>query len=363
MLSYLVFGAVAFVAIGLRHVRAVCKSLEITPYGIVDLTFNDASSEKSARKASIFDEPTKFLSVVIPAYCEEARLPNTLKEIVHYLQKRRDRVGPHFTYEVVIVDDGSSDGTAGVASKAIKEHGMDSVRVLTLPRNCGKGYAVKQGMLRARGALCLMMDADGATVMSEVETLEAALRAIARPPRTLAAQGTLGGSAAPAGGTPAGKKLVLDPKSWDYSLSLGKQVGAAFGSRAHLQEAALAKRHWYRNILTHGFHLLVSMVAGSDVKDTQCGFKLFTRRAAGMVFKNQRLRRWCFDVEIVHLAHMLSIPISEVHVRWTEMPGSKIRFWHIAHMAWELLLIKLGYSSMLGGWQVAGETDLYKKTD
>ncbi|CAD7703129.1 unnamed protein product [Ostreobium quekettii] len=349
MLSYVLFAALALLAIGLRRVRAACASLDATPPGFADLAFDGLNGDGHIKTPSIFDDPAKYLSVVVPSYYEQARLPNTLKETMHYLQRRRDRVGPHFTYEVLVVDDGSKDGTSAVATKAAAEHGGDAVRLLRMPRNCGKGYAVKLGMMRARGALCLMIDADGATLVSDVERLEAELRKITRPPQ----------------GGRSGKDLrkgVLDPKDWDYSLAIGGQVGAAFGSRAHLAQAARTKRSWYRNLLTAGFHVLVGLVAGNEVRDTQCGFKLFTRRAAGLLFANQRLRRWCFDVELLRLAGLMAVPVVEVHVKWTEMPGSKIKFWHIIHMAWELVLVKLGYTA-IGGWRVSGESELYKKTD
>jgi dolichyl-phosphate beta-glucosyltransferase len=84
--------------------------------------------------------------------------------------------GPAFTYEVIIVDDGSKDSTAAVAMGFVKRHGVDAVRLLRLPYNCGKGRAVREGMLIARGELCLMMDADGATRVSDMEQLEAAIK-------------------------------------------------------------------------------------------------------------------------------------------------------------------------------------------
>lgn len=137
----------------------------------------------------------------------------------------------------------------------------------------------------------------------------------------------------------------------DYGLHIGDRLGAVFGSRAHLEKAALARRSFYRNILTHGFHFLVAFVVGNRIKDTQCGFKLFTRRSARLTFPNQRMRRFCFDVELIQIAQRLQIPLDEVHVRWTEVPGSKVKFYHIIQMAWELVLIKFGHS-VLGKWEL-----------
>jgi len=99
-----------------------------------------------------------------------------------------------------------------------------------------------------------------------------------------------------------------------------------------------------------GFHLVVLLTAGPGIKDTQCGFKMFTRAAARKLFTNIRLKRWCFDVELVYLCKCLRIPMVEVSVNWTEIPGSKVRMTSIIHMVFELLLIKVGYG--LGIWKI-----------
>lgn len=159
-----------------------------------------------------------------------------------------------------------------------------------------------------------------------------------------------------------GQNAPLPRDIHDYDLNIGSKLGTSFGSRAHLEKAALAKRAFHRNILTHGFHLLVSLVVGNKIKDTQCGFKLFTRRTAALLFSNMRLQRYCFDVELIHIAQQLKIPVGEVHVRWTEVPGSKVKFHHIIQMAWELLLIKVGYSP-LGNWDIDRACQKERKRD
>ncbi|KAK9828116.1 hypothetical protein WJX81_006294 [Elliptochloris bilobata] len=276
---------------------------------------NPASVEK-VPAPSVFSEVTKSLSIVVPAFNEEARLPATLDETLLYLQRRRDRKGPTFTYEVVIVDDGSTDATVRVAMEYVRRHGFDAVRVMRLPANRGKGAAVKAGMLAARGEALLMMDADGATQVRDLERLEAALARVVK-----------------------------------------NGLGIAVGSRAHLQAAATAKRSWYRNLLMRGFHLLVVLVAGSGVKDTQCGFKLFTRAAARRLYPSQRLQRWCFDVELLLLAQALGVPVVETSVTWTEIPGSKIKVTSIIHMAWELAALLLAYQ-VLGIWTVLSDVQV-----
>ncbi|EFJ46724.1 hypothetical protein VOLCADRAFT_92792 [Volvox carteri f. nagariensis] len=282
----------------------------------ISCTLEDPDSTSPVACPSIFDAPTKALSCIIPAYNEEDRLPSTLDEALAYLQRRRDRQGPQFTYELIIVDDGSKDGTARVAQSYVRKYGMDTVRLLRVSANRGKGHAVKRGMLAARGEYCLLMDADGATRFSDLEKLEAELDKILQPSfgRSSAASAATGDTQGP--------------------------LGVAYGSRAHLHKDAIVKRSRLRNFLTRGFHMLVYFVAGGRIRDTQCGFKLFTRRSAAILFSNMRLQRWCFDVELLYLAEQLQIPVCEVFVNWTEIPGSKIRFTSILLMALELLIIK-----------------------
>ena len=239
---------------------------------------------------------------------------------------------------MLIVDDGSRDGTGTVAFKYVRQHGFDAVRVLRLPRNKGKGYAVKAGMMCSRGAKVLLMDADGATAVSEVEKLESAMKSICATT-----------SSTP---TPTSTPLIKP------------QLGFVLGSRAHLQETAMAHRTWLRNILMHGFHALVTLVVGNTIRDTQCGFKLFTRATARLLFPNQRLQRWAFDVELVRLAQVFGVPMAEVQVTWTEIPGSKVRVTSIVHIAFELVLVALGYRS--GVWRAEGAYEvprLMKKVD
>ncbi len=263
------------------------------------------------------DEPASlYLSVVVPAYNEFLRLPSMLKETLEYLAERRAR-DPTFTYEVIIVDDGSVDATADVALKAVQVYSANVVRVLRLSENQGKGGAVQQGMLHARGSLLLFTDADGASQISCLERLERNLR--------------------------------------------NKEINGfcvAVGSRAHLQDNAVAQRKWYRNILTYGFHFVVAVLGGvRDIKDTQCGFKLFTRKTAQLLFTNQRVRRWCFDVELLSIAQARNIPIVEVAINWTEVAGSKLQIVDASfQMARDIAIIRLSYA--LGIWKIVDPDDL-----
>lgn len=173
-----------------------------------------------------------------------------------------------------------------------------------------------QGMLCSRGQLLLMLDSDGATKFSDLEKLEYQMQ----------------------------RSMI------EKMASVVDTPMAVWGSRAHLEKQALATRKWYRNLLMKGFHLFVCMVAGGGIRDTQCGFKMFTRAAAQKLFQNMRLTRWCFDVELLYLCNRLHFPVHEVAVTWTEIPGSKINLLSIAHMLLELLFVHLGYGLHI--WEV-----------
>ncbi|XP_031485491.1 uncharacterized protein LOC116254310 isoform X1 [Nymphaea colorata] len=315
--------------------------------------FVDPNSSKRVACPSIFDPAQKCMSLIIPAFNEEHRLPAALSETLSYLQQRAKR-DKSFSYEVIIVDDGSKDKTYKVALDHARKYTIDNVRVILLGRNQGKGAAVKQGMLHARGELLLMLDADGATKVTDLEKLEEQILAAAKR------QLCVGGGASPISSVPNMPEVPV----------------VAFGSRAHLEKQALAtvckyfsldfsfclfqisknaflllfQRKWYRNLLMKGFHLLVLLTAGVGVRDTQCGFKMFTRAAAQKLFTNMRLRRWCFDVELVYLCKQLDIPVIEISVNWMEIPGSKVRMTSIMHMLFELMLIHVGYGFSL--WKI-----------
>ena len=249
------------------------------------------------------------------------------------------------------MDDGSSDATSEVAFEYVKKHGVDAVRLLTLRSNTGKGYAVKAGIMCSRGKLVLFMDADGATAIEEVEKLERALEAVQgeRATERDADSTTKGNTAGTNTNTNANANTKANSNS-NTNTNTNNRILVA-GSRAHLQATATAKRTALRNFLMHGFHALVTLVVGNEIRDTQCGFKLMTREAAQAIVPQQRLQRWAFDVELIKLAGMLGVRMREVQVVWTEIPGSKVRVSSIVHIAFELLLIKIGYD-VLRTWAV-----------
>ncbi|CAL5191613.1 unnamed protein product [Lathyrus oleraceus] len=293
----------------------------------VPAIFEDPNSLKQVPCPHVVDPASKYISLIIPAFNEEHRLPSALEETMIYLQHRASK-DPSFSYEVVIIDDGSVDGTKRVAFEFVRKYTVDKVRVILLGRNHGKGEAIRKGMLHSRGELLLMLDADGATKITDLEKLENQIRAVA--------------------------KKDGDSSGSDPSFRISDTPVVVFGSRAHLEEKALATRKWYRNFLMKGFHLVVLLAAGPGIRDTQCGFKMFTRAAARKLFSNVRLKRWCFDVELVFLCKWFQIPISEISVIWSEIPGSKVNLLSIPNMVWELLLMSVGYR--IGIWRISNST-------
>ena len=209
------------------------------------------------------------LSVVVPAYNEEARLPRTLLRLREYLDARGQ------PYEIVVVDDGSRDGTVAAARAA----GGPALRLLEGQRNRGKGHAVRRGMLAATGARRLMCDADLSTPIEELEPLEAALEA---------------------------------------------GCGVAIGSRAVRGARLEVRQGPWREVSGKAFNLLARAVALPDLHDTQCGFKLFTAEAAQAGFGRASLDGFAFDVEVLFLARRAGFRIAEVPVTWRNDAATRV---------------------------------------
>ncbi|XP_066252801.1 dolichyl-phosphate beta-glucosyltransferase [Euwallacea similis] len=282
--------------------------------------FYNPLKEQTFEFPSISDAPSINLSVVVPAYNEEKRLGPMLDECLNFLENRLIKL-PSFLYEVIVISDGSTDNTVNKALTYSKKYGTDKVRVLELELNRGKGGAVRLGMLSARGALVLFADADGATKFSDLEKLELNI-----------------------------KELINCDYQSDLKTASEKQA-IIVGSRAHLEEQAIASRTFFRTILMYGFHFLVWLFAVKGIKDTQCGFKLLTRQAARVCFESLHVERWAFDVELLYIAQKLHIPIGEVSVNWTEIEGSKVTpFWSWIQMGVDLGLIWLRYT--IGAWKI-----------
>lgn len=215
--------------------------------------------------------PSVDMSVVVPAFNEERRLPPTLIDIIDFFERKSIR------YEVLVVDDGSTDGTAEVVRKF--ERVRPEVRLIQLPKNQGKGHAVRLGVLNSRGARILFVDADGATPIAEAERLQAALDA-------------------------------------------GSDV--AIGSRALSSTDTKVATSLHRKLLGRVFNRCVNVILLPSIADTQCGFKMFSRKAALFLFRKQTSDRFSFDVELLFLAHKAGLTVAEVPINWTNVPGSKV---------------------------------------
>lgn len=227
------------------------------------------------------------LSIVIPAYNEQERLPRTLLETLTFC------IQQDLNFEIIVSDDGSQDATLELTR--LFENRDPRVRALRCP-HLGKGSAVRMGMLEARGEFVLFMDADGATPLTEVSKLIAALEA-------------------------------------------GNDV--AVGSRAlHIAGDVKVRTSLHRRFIGRVFAFFVNVIAVGGISDTQCGFKMFKREAATAIFSLQKTPGFAFDVEILFIARRLGFTIVEVPVNWVAQPGSKVDLVRdSAKMLWDITQI------------------------
>ncbi len=233
------------------------------------------------------------ISIVIPAYNEEQRLPSTLSSILAYIG-----TGSWSFVEVLVVDDGSTDATAERAEEFSLRH--PEVRLLRNPGNRGKGYSVRHGMLEARGEWILFSDADLSAPIEELEKLRAAARE-------------------------NGASIAIGSRALDRSLIAVHQP---------------VFREWAGRI----FNLLMRLITGLPFWDTQCGFKLFEAKAAREVFGRQRIEGFGFDAEVLFLARKLGLKTVEVPVRWSHAAGTRVSmFRDAATMFLDLLRVRWYY--------------------
>jgi len=210
-------------------------------------------------------------SVVIPAFNEAVRLPPYLDEVLSFFEGRAE------PYEVLVVDDASTDGTGEMLAAVGRRH--PSLRVVSHTHNHGKGGAVRAGMLAATGELRLFTDADGATPIAELKRLEPAFA--------------------------AGADVVI-------------------GSRALHDPAVAVRARSHRAVAGRVFNWLVTRVGVRGIADTQCGFKAFTAAATGTLFGPLETQGFGFDVELLLRAQAAGYRVVEVAVNWQDQAGSKV---------------------------------------
>lgn len=218
------------------------------------------------------DKPA--LSIIFPAYNEAERLPRALHTAVAYLQART------WTFEIIVVDDGSWDRTADVARSALKDSGAE-FRVLRIPENHGKGFAVKTGFEAARGRLVIFTDADLSISITGLETM-----------------------------------IPLLEQGWDIVIGSKRMPGARH----------LGSLPWLRKYGGRVFNFMVRILLFPGIKDTQCGFKGFRGDILPELTSRQTLQGFSFDVEILWIARKLGYTIREMPVEWRNDDDSTVSF-------------------------------------
>jgi dolichyl-phosphate beta-glucosyltransferase len=211
-------------------------------------------------------------SIIIPAYNEAGRLGRTLERVLGYVSAQR------WDAEVIVVNDGSRDRTPDLVREFAQSHPL--LRLLENPGNRGKGYSVRNGMLHASGELLLFSDADLSSPIEEAQ------------------------------------KLIAPLESGTADI--------AIGSRWLRPELQTQRQSLLRQFYGRLFNLLLRVLLGLNFKDTQCGFKAFTRQAVRKIFPLQQIERWGFDPELLYLARQAGLKVVEIPVSWAHTGGTRI---------------------------------------
>jgi dolichyl-phosphate beta-glucosyltransferase len=212
------------------------------------------------------------ISVIIPAFNEAKRLPLFLDRLISYCRLQRDN------YEIIVVDDGSSDDTSKCVARYRTK--FSHLYIVRIRRNRGKGYAVKRGFLRATGKVCLFLDADGSVSPEEIE------------------------------------------KNMHYIEEGGYDI--FIGSRVLKEHGQVLKVKWYRKFVGVVFNFCVQTFLFKNIKDTQCGFKMFKKEVVKPLFSRSYIRGFGFDIEILYLAHKMGYRVKEGPVSWHHVSNSKV---------------------------------------
>lgn len=249
------------------------------------------------------------LTVVVPAYNEEHRLRPTLDAICAHLRADPERWGD---WELIVVDDGSTDGTAEVAARAAADE--PRVQVLTSEENRGKGHALRLGVLASYGRRVLVTDADLATPIEELDALDDLLRE-------------------------DDDSYSGTEEDYEYEYEY-EATAAVIGSRALPDSRVEVRQRPVREWLGRLGNRLIRLVAVRGIHDTQCGFKLFDGDKARAAFAASRLDGWGIDVEILRHFRRAGWPVAEVPVRWSHQSGSKVRPADYGRVLLELLRLR-----------------------
>ncbi len=213
-----------------------------------------------------------LLSVIIPAYNESGRIGDSLEKINSFLESKT------IDFEVIVVDDGSSDDTTSVVKEsALYKSGR--VKLFSNSKNRGKGYSVRKGVDEANGELILFTDADLSTPIYELDNLQ---------------------------------------------TSLDSGFDIAIGSRSIAGSKVSVRQPLYRQTMGRIFNSFIRLFVGETLVDTQCGFKLFKRDAAKNLFQRSKIDGFAFDVEILYMARKENYKVSEVGIEWLNSPESKV---------------------------------------
>ncbi len=232
-----------------------------------------------------------YFSVVVPTYNEEKRIENTLREIYKYFAKR----GKNF--EVIVIDDGSSDDTVRLLQDLKKK--FKNLKILKQGKNYGKGWAVKRGVLAAKGKYILTKDADLSTPMTETDKLLKELET----------------------GADLAISCRIHPDGTDMRFS----------------------QPLIRRIVGKIFSKLVNIFVINGIKDTQAGTKMYKANAAKKLFRKQKIKRIAFDVEILYLAKRAGMGIAQIPVMWSTDGKSRLRFFKELRVLWDIFTIKLNH--------------------
>lgn len=215
-----------------------------------------------------------YLSLIIPIYNEEENLENNIFQILSYLKTRK------FPFEIILVNDGSTDDTLKIAKRLSKKH--QSIKLISYKQNKGKGHAIRQGLLAGKGEYLGFVDADNASPIKNIQ-----------------------------------RSLISLQNAYDVVIG-SRNEADVFGARQ------IKPQNRIKRVLGTGGNKLIKIIIRQNINDTQCGFKMFTRRFVDSVIPKTKINRWAIDVEILLLAKRHNYKIDIIPIEWTCGPVSRV---------------------------------------